>query len=681
MSDQNNMPKVPLAQRLPEPGGKTTLTNEELARNQVLASREIDKKTYLESSAHPGAKPQASNNQISKKKFDFKNFNFAKSIPRAYLIVGFIFFCCFIFIFFTLYSDADNSVIKNTLEGQVVDKQSQEGIPGAKITVGEKTINADSNGKYKISGLDSGKIKIKVEAEGYFTTDFEVSIGSTILSYTTNKNFELEKIKGSQIKGKFIIDSDLKHNFLQDSLYINDVQVTIDNSGTFFANGVEGDTARFVFKSAEYFDIDKTFAIIKGLNELSDIELEPSGEINADFVSFISEDIVLDAEVIIETVPNSKISIDEDGKMKVADLEIGRTYKIRINAPKYLTRDYEVTVKQGINLIPNFRLVEEGFAIFLKDPSVDLDSLQFYRSDFDGGNLKQLTDVVKLNPVAQYFNADENLVYFLSDKDRIDSTIRSDAFIAYSLKVDTQELKKLTTNTTNLGTIIPNFKAKKLVNITTDGQNRNSRVLVLMDIDGGNRVEIRKLQSGEFSNIIISDDGNFVYFYEKNFSSGINSLYQFDVQNKKINFVSDRNNIVTFDSSFDGTRIVYSALNDSTSFTDLFYTDTKINETRTISQNFKGSQFRFVDGSNKDLLFFKTVENEQDLFTINIETGSEQRLTNLDPADKISYVYEENQYVFYITQKGLHVLDLRKPKSFKLVNSSVNYYSGYDISK
>lgn len=575
------------------------------------------------------------------------------------------FFCAVI----SIYTNFDSAFSDLKLEGKVLNSVSNEPINGVNIFVNDElNYTTKEDGKYKITGLKQGKVKLRVEAGGFRTQEVEVGLGNTFFSYTTNKDFLLEPSSKSTLTGSFI-GASTDHDFTDDILEINGKSYPIAKNGTFTAAEVTDGAAKLVYKSIAYKDIQKTVQINSSAFSLDPISLEPAGDITGEMVSFIREDKVLDANVTVESVSSNQISISEDGLLTVSDLEIGKTYKLRIEATNYETRDYEIKIVQGENKLFNLSLAENGTAYYLKFREEGKE-YNIYSSDYDGIDEKQLTNDPKLEPFNLYLDKEENKLYFQTQKDRVQSTIRDQAGLIYTLDLSNNSLNKVTTSTTNLGTVVPNFKAKKAINLTK-GPDSKSRVLQIMNFDGSNRTDLKTLSNGTIDNIFFSDKGDIVYFVEKDIANNKYGLYYLAVSDKSVKPVTSDEEIAVLDISLDGTKVLFTSKNKTTSFKDLQIFNTVTKDLKSLKQNYSGFQYQFVEGSNDTVLFFDKKGGIDNIFTLNVENLAEEQITNLRDIDKLNNIYQQNNLLYYITQRGLNILDLTQPKTGKILKEGV----------
>jgi len=591
------------------------------------------------------------------------------------LLVG----CCAVFFlieFIFSVTNIDTQFIKITLYGHITDKVTTNPVKNASIIVkGKEVAKSDVNGDYSSTGLDAGKTTVTVKADGYNDLNMDVDVERSMLDYTTKQDFVLVSSRLGQLSGKLVANID-KYNFLGDQLLINDKAVTINSDGSFSADGITVGNASLKFKSINFKDLDQTIPIQTGTNQIQPIQLVPAGDILGVLKSWVREDLVLNTQFYVENVLQNQVDIGRDGSFAVKDLVVGKQYKIRVVAPGYQTRDYVLQIIQGNNELFNFKLVENTTAVFLGAGTNQQNANQFYKSDLDGLNYQPMTQFNQSKTYQEYYNKTENKLYFLTDQDKNSTDIVGLIRLPYSLDVSTGNLVRLVTNTSDLGTIDANFIAKKMVSIKPyrNGPDDASKIQV-MDISGNNRQTIQSGTGYTFNNVSIADNAKALVYYQTGKNPG---LYRYTLDNQQSTLISNSNNIVVFDISEDGKKVLFGRQNSSTGLNDLVLYNTDSNSTQVVKENFDGQQYRFVKGNNNQIVYFAHREDRDNVFLITIDQNKDDRITGLTPDYQIKAVYQQSGYVFYLTNRGLLVLDLTSPKNFKLVSTKATTYTGYN---
>jgi len=80
-------------------------------------------------------------------------------------------------------------IVKTYVYGQVLENISNKPIPGASITMGDKTMKTDKNGKYEFKYIRPGSTHLKIEAKGFTTYEimYNASQGETFEDFRLTK--------------------------------------------------------------------------------------------------------------------------------------------------------------------------------------------------------------------------------------------------------------------------------------------------------------------------------------------------------------------------------------------------------------------------------------------------------------------------------------------------------------
>lgn len=674
----DNLESKPLAQEIPQPEQpKATKQKTESVLlqpvppqqipEQVKTNIDLDKKRY---EADKSAALTIENDQKTKPKDPDKINRIFKKVLKISAISFGVIVSIFVLLFVLTVTNIDTAIFKITLTGVVTDRITKEPIANATVSINDSTVTTDPNGRYSIGGLNLGLANVKVSLDGYEEINEEVPINRLFLNYTTKKDFELTPKEKAILTGKFVTTQS-GYNFLGDKVVVNDIEYNINSDGTFRLNDVYVGQTTFKFLSPNFKDISNTIEIKTGINQLQDITLQPAGDIVGELISYVREEIVTNITFNVENVTEAQKEI-KDGNFRIKDLEVGTEYKIQVVADGYKTRDYTVNIKQGNNEFFDFRLVEEGFAVFLtEDPSTR--TSQFYKSDFDCEGLEALTNFERVNIENEYFDSTQNKLFYMSDKERLRSGTTTTKAI-YSIDILTKTETRLTQNFNNLGNLYPNYQANKMLSVL---QQRTGSIteykLTVTDLTGNNRVDVKTTRN-QVGKIVISDDGRYLFLEER--TSGQPTLMRVDINSKQERTITTGNDISLYDVSTNGNIAIYSKKNESTGFIDLFLYNFESNETRLIRENHDGQRYQFVEGNGDSLLYFAQRDGRYNLFKYTISENKDERLTNLSAGDEIVNIYQQKRFAFYITKNGLFVIDINQPKNYKRIVEGKIQYTG-----
>lgn len=584
----------------------------------------------------------------------------------AGIVTGFL----LLFALLTLTS-IDLSLVKLSLSGQVV-SASGNIIVGAAVTIDEQSAITNNNGEFIITGLSVGRFDIEITADGYETLVEEVPIARTFLNYTTDKVFVMKASGIGSISGKFVT-TDASYDFSSDHIEINNLdRYKINTDGTFLIPNLQTGQINFAYISTDYMDIVQEFHLNDGTNALADFTLTPAGDIEVSTISYVTETIVTDLLVTMQDTTREQIEISEEGKLVIKDLEVDKDYALKIEHADYEPREYAIKIKQGINIIPDFQVVEKGRIPFIA--SIE-QKKYLVVTDYDGRDQKTLGDQ-DLESYGEY--AENNDVYFLSTRDNIRSELGGYALLAYTVDAYSGEPTRLTSNYDDLGRVIPNFRASKLANVTA-GTERSHRVLEVMNLNGNDRVEIYYTETGIFSDVVMADSGSYIYFYVQDTEEIENGLYRGDMRTGQTKKLFDGENILIYDVSPSGDKVLYSATNTETDLTDLHIYQSSNGNDSVVRNAINGSSYQFLEGSESILLYFLNVSGGSNMYTLDTATNAETQLTNFSGTEGVEAVYQQEGYIFYQTNKGLYIMDFSAPKRDKVVSNSIVRYTGYDF--
>jgi len=680
MDQTKEIKRVPLAgevpeTKLPEQENPTVIDLNEPKDYSHLptgtqASIELDKKSMI-----PAVPVLNSSNSIVPKSV-LKN-DFSKKFFKVTLGILGIFVACFAVFLLLSASNIDTKFIKITLNGKVTDANTGDAVKNASILIGDKEIAKTNNsGVYSAPNLEYGEADITVKADGYDDVTETVKVSKVLLDYSTRKDFSLKSSLTGVLSGKLIPNSPT-YKFTNDQLIIGDKQYKINDDGTFAIPNVKVADVTFKFNSINFKDISQEITVQSGTNRIPDITLVPGGDIIGELKSYVKEDLVLQTKFYVENVLQDQVTITEDGKFAVKDLDTSKKYKIRVTAEGYSTRDYEINISQGENQLFNFKLVENGVAIYpIQSGDRSNAPVTLYKSDFDGENKVQLSQDTRINLLSKFYSIEDLTLYYQSTiNDSIFQTGGGPLNVPYAYNLSSTIPDRLTVNTSTLSKLEANFVSKKMLNTFLKAGSPNRFALQVMDIDGSNRKDIKLLEGAAmtFENLKISNDGKFVvYGFEKDDQ---NELYRFNIDTQETITVLTGENIEVFDISDDGNLILTSRRNPNTDLVDLVLKSISTDDLRTLKENIKGQDYQFLKENPNKILFFEKRESRSNIYTFTIDRSQEERVTSLTPDYEITGIYQESNLLFYYTNRGLLVIDINKPKNFKLVSVDAYNYT------
>ncbi len=580
-------------------------------------------------------------------------------------------------------TSVDTLIIKSSLSGRV---QTVEGgaVPGATVRLAgeavsgdniELSANTDISGNYFIGNLELGGYELSVEAEGFEPYSQRIAINRTFLDYNNDLNIELQPSGEGFIVGRFMVEDVASYNFINDTLSVNGQNYQVLADGSFSIPDLTTGNNDFRFSSENYTDVLRNIDLNPGENDLGEIKLTPSGDIVGSLKSYVREDIVKNLQITVEGLPQDQVEIDESaGDFRIRDLEIGREYRISISHPNYVDREYLQKAERGEVSLFGLRLVEDGAVVYLKEDDRDI---EIFSSEYDGGEEKQLTDN-RLEPYAEYLDS-AGTVFFLSTRDSVSSKLGGGrAFLVYAVPVDGGNPQRVTTNTQDLGQVYPNFKAKRLVHITSLTRERKDRRLEAMDLRGANRKTLFELTTGEINDLTISDDGRYVAFAVLTGETSVDGLYRANIETGESVRLTTKQPVQIFDITPNGNGVLYSYFNESTQLNDLYLFEADSGQDKKVRGSFTGQQYQFVDGSSSELIYFATEQERSNLYNLTLDNNQVKRLTSFTGTEGVEAIYQQNGFILYQTNRGLYIMDFEKPHPGKLVTREFARYTGID---
>jgi len=564
-----------------------------------------------------------------------------------------------------------------TLQGRLYD-ESGNPITGATVDLeGFDVLQTNEFGGYRFTGVQAGKYQIEITARGYETIFQELNVQGSLFDSTVAQNFTLDPAGFGSISGQFVAD-DPTYNYIGDRLFIGKEEFNISPEGSFSLTNLTAGKNTLIYQSAEYLDIERVFTLLEGSNpDLEDIELSPAAEISGNLTSHVRKDLILDLDIRVEGVSDDQIEVMENGDFRIRNLEVGETYTIRISKEGYDTRDYEVEVERGVNQILGFSVVESGVIPFLS--KVEDNALQLFLTNLDGTTITQLTFDEKMEPFAEYI--EDSIIYFLSTRDRVRPTIGGNGFLVYAASTDGGNAQKITDYIDDFGRIVPNFSAKRMANVTLGyDEDEKDRRLGVMDLVGENRVDIDYVEDGTFNDIVLSDNGAYIYYFMQDKQDTVNGIYRANTQTGNSSLLVTRPNPLIYDVSHDGNRMLYSSYNSGTGLTELYLLTVSTGQDKRVLQTAAGmSQFQFIGTSDNEIVYQAFKNGANNVYHMDIDENTETQWTFFSGVEGVEAVYQQADYVLYQTNVGLYMIDPSQPVDKVLVTKRVARYTGYDF--
>lgn len=641
-----------------------------------MSNENLNKQTYvapninIENQFPEKALPDKKEGKFKKKKKDKKkrgnaiSKSFKKIISRFAIFFGLIFGIVIVY-GAAFFLDLDLEVVNLNFTGTVVDDVGNP-IPNARVNLNGNQAIADSSGTFRYENINPQTTTIEIEASDHVRITEEVNIRKGFLDYDFNKEFILNSSVSANLSGNFLADSD--YDFEEDLLFVGDLEINLNSDGT-FSSRVSTGFREFNFRSDRYKDIKQEVEIKPGSNFLDNIELEESAEVVAENKDYITDAPVENITLAVEGIPQDQIKIDSQ-EIRISDLDIGKEYNIRIEAPGYQTRNYTITPIVGENQLFDFRLVPNGQAYYLRKPEDSREYLAF-RSEFDGKNEKDITPRTPAgqNNIENIFTLNDRIYFISEDYDRISNANGGSADLLYEIILDGQEELRVE-NTDNLPDVFYFLNAGRAVNIREIETPLEDRLqLEIMNLDGTAVQIIDEFRQTEILQVLLDDELSRIVTLQQNENDKTISIVSTDLDSQiSSTIVEGDENLRLWDISSDGSKIIYTTNDSSQNFTDLILRDLENAEKRSLITNELGRDYQFVVGSDNDIVYVDRVDNKDTLFRLSIEQNRTTEMFNLTAQDNVADLYQQGDKFYYVIEdKGLYVFDVLLPKSYRLV--------------
>lgn len=593
-------------------------------------------------------------------------------VIKYFMLILVLISSCFLILFAVYLTGLDLRFTKITISLSVTD-QAGKAIPGVNVFLNDAQIGlTDVKGTFEITGLDKGTAEIKLTASDYLDFVEVVNVDRNFLNYTIDKNIKLISSVKATLNGRFepVLNN---YKFTDAFVVIKSTsgeviqEMKLSEDGSFSLPEVGTGNIIFELRTPDFIDISREIELKPGINNISSINLTPAGDILESYQSYVTNSFIQQMNILIENHDPKLININYDEQnFLIKDLLVGQKYKIRIEADGYETRDYEVTIQQGYNEIFDLIFVEQGRAVFYGQTG-NSNRAHIFTSALDGFNLVQLTDINNLNPTNIFYNPDSDKIYFTTEIDRVRSVLNGNVVIVYELDPQSKVLNRITTNTQNLGRVFPNFVAQKIVNIYKNDRRDLAFRLETRNTDGTQPIFIKTTNDNYvIDNLFLSNDSKLVYTQETDNSSKNNFIFVTEIGGQT-KLVSDKASSTILSLSSSGKNLIFMAKETSNNFFDLFVYNYGTSQTRRIFTNYQGLNAQFLGESENEFIFFRDDSGLENIYKFDLESNSEEQVTRLTQIYNINSIYQQSGYVFYSTNRGLHVLDPEKVQNFKLV--------------
>jgi Tol biopolymer transport system component len=564
----------------------------------------------------------------------------------------------------------DSLVFPSELNGSIT-QYTGDPVEDARICVGKKCSSSDPEGQYSLKGLTYGKREVSVSKDGFETIKEDVKIKRG----QNTKNFEL-KIPGTKnISGQLSLSTGklITENFQlisADEYY--DIEVAQDRS--FTVKNVELSGSTLEIHSPNYIDL--SFEVNPADDEINigSVSLSPAGDVSFKPVDFLTQDF-LDGLKVEPASEGGKLQVyTKDEKTYVEDLKVGEAIEFNITKDDYNTKAVKVTsLKQGENNQGQLDIVREGKVVYVSNRT---GNQNVYIANYDGSAEKMLTGN-KGDNYAPYYAADQGIVYFLSDRDKVKNDDGQVMDLAYKVDVGTQVVTKVTkTNYDETGNIgVYNLKAQRRLTSREHPDFPNTWQFFFSNIDGTGVKQVFH-SADNLYNFVISDSGNLLMYRGSYSDSTKDGVYLYNTQSGKQNRIYETSDdasaeptVISADSNYGLLRVYKSGQS------DLVVRDFGVGKSTqiTASTSYELSA-RF--SPDNEISFMSTRDEQSDLYLVDLDGGNETRITR---DGKVSNYLWSDAYILYTSENSLWIIDPDSPEKARKVsdNGQLSYYASF----
>jgi hypothetical protein len=595
-----------------------------------------------------------------------------------FLLIFFVFGCILgvlrIFLFLT---NIDLIFSPISLEVKVLSELNGRALSDVNVKIGEVEVKTDKNGVAQFNGIQTTDILISVQAQKYNSVDTSISLGRIFNENNYKVEIKLIPNEIGSISGRLLANE--SYEFLDDKLLLDEVVYEIKKDGTFSIGEIAvAKEISFKFISDNFVDIDRQLSISSGVNILPDIKLQPAGDFVGELKTYVREDLIKNVRFDVFGVSENQIEISANGQFKIRDLEVGRTYQLRVFAPGYLTQDYSQQIKQGKNDLFGFKLIEEGKVIHFSNKD---NTQNFYKSNLDGSDYLAITNNPpnkRLSPNEQFFDNNKSIFYFGSEDLENIRSLQTKVNIPYMIDINSTGdtlPTRLINNIENLGTLYHFFEAQTTLNIYQERGSNRDKTYVFEAIDlkslGNKRKVLRRGINLFFDNLKVSDNSKYSFYGEytsQPTSQTPRNLRRMDIDTGDVVILEENSAAIELlDVSYDGNIAIYSMLNTNTKLRELVKFNVATMQKAIISKNFTGRLVSLWNQDENKLIYVDKKDGREGIFMMDLIKNTNQRVLSLTPNESYIDFFHQSKYSFYRIKSGLFVVDLANPKNYKKV--------------
>lgn len=553
--------------------------------------------------------------------FNWKN----KSRKQKFLTLAFagiLFLGLGLFAIYGWWTGLDGKFIKSSMSGVIKVEGTGDPIDGVKILIDDE-LKGETNdvGKYNIGNLENGKVRLKLEKNGFETVERSI----VIERYSNNRDFEMKSLPKGQLVGKLVFDRNYDPSLIEVSL--GETTAQVEANGVFTTDEVYKGVYDLSILSPQFVDIKiKDYQILPGINEMEPVELTPAADITGEVLDWVTEKQI--EGFSIEGLDN-EIIVSDEGFMIKDIVNIGEVENFVFQKKDYLNTVKERKVQLGKNDLGRIFMYKDNHAVYQ-----DQNSEMLYSILLNGSERTQVT--------SPGMSIDSYLLPVSSGEIYFELT-GGDAGI-YKTSLSGTGTSQVAAYTSSADSYV-NYNAKKYVLVDFID---NTYVGTYHSFENNEGIEIFRSENKP-EQVVISDNGGSVYY--KLTTSGKEGIYryikEFETTRKLIS--GSDSNILAVDQS--GTNLVF----------------VKSNSIKRIDAN-TSRTFDIATGSPSLGVYLNgyIVYTTGDKIEVRTETGQAAGTVNAAGSIRKLYTGEDN-YVYYQDAVGLKVIGSENPLADKLI--------------
>jgi len=549
-----------------------------------------------------------------------------KSRKQRILIIGaslLFLFSLGLFIVYSWWTGLDGKLIKSSLSGTVTAEGTEDPIEGVKIIIdNEFKGETDESGNYHTKGLENGKVRIRLEKNGFETIETNI----VIERYTTLRDFTMNSLPKGRLIGKLILDRNYDLSLIK--IQLGDTTTQVEPNGVFTTEEVYRGLYTLSISSPQFVDIVKEdYEILAGVNEMETMVLTPAADIIGKVIDWVTEKQITDFTLVSL---EKTISITDQSFVIKDYTNLDKLEKFVFRKEGYREVSEERRLQMGENDLGEIFLYRDQRAVY-KDVatntlySITLDRIDRSRITSTGVNVLSYSQPNSSNEIYFELGGSEAGIYKTSVEG-----------IGTSLVCSSRNAVR---------TYI-NYHARKFVEVT---RNEEAYIATYRSFDQGEAAVELFQTTVEPSSFIISDNGAIVYYQLS--EAAKEGVYRYIHEHGTTRKIMSDSAISLLATDSTGTNLLYSRASEIRRF--------NANTSREFEIGFGSPTYTlYLEGYViylfNDDLFIKT-ETGQNIDNITISGA----MRNLD--------YGNNSLIYYQDTVGLKVLSVEEPLADKVI--------------